>query len=217
MYRVLASAFLFPTPARLAELSMIAGELLEDDVASRFPFYPSWSQLLRQLAHVTDESLAEIGRIYGHIFEEGVPNSGMVLRESHYLAIADQASNSVETELLNRYINAGLSVGAGSPVPADHISVQLEYLSVVCEQEAISWGSGDVLAARRSARVARAFLRKHLCWWMSRMEHHVTRAAPDSWYTTAASTVNDFAHHERDFLNVIIECTEGSRVIESNS
>lgn len=213
MYRVLASIFLSPTPARLTELSMIASELLDDDVASRFPFYPSWSRLLCQLADVTDESFAETGRIYGHIFEEGTHNAGKVLRESHYLSAADQASGSVETSLLNRYINAGLSVGAGSPVPADHISVQLEYLSVVCEQEALSWESGDVPGARRSARVARAFLRKHLCWWMTRMEHHVTTAAPDSWYATAARSVNDFTDHERDMLNVIIEHTEGSQKI----
>jgi putative dimethyl sulfoxide reductase chaperone len=205
VYRILASVFLPPTTERIAELSGIASEVIEDPTLTQFSFYPVWKQLLQGLIILEATPFNDTRSLFDAAFTSGTGAAGGAPRESRFQEPTEQGNGAVEADLSRRYSNAGLNIGTNSPVPADHITVQLEYLAVLCENEALSWEAGDTATALRAMRLGRAFLRKHLTWWLPRLEHQVEATVPGSIYTVAARTATDFTVHERDLFDLILD------------
>lgn len=216
-YRVLASAFLPPTPERIDAIGKMPSEIIGDPVAARFPYYPAWQEFLLELEDFAARPLPEINRLYDLAFNRRDGDQTATLQEMRYRSGSEQERADVTRDLVNRYVNAGLTVGAESNLPPDHISVQLEYLAVLCDLEATGWNDEEPRQAVRALRLGRTYLRKHLCWWLPRLEVQLASNVPNSVYLRAARAVTEFTHHERDLQEMIIQIWEHSPSPEGDS
>lgn len=216
-YRVLASAFLPPTPDRVDGIVTMPGDIIDDPIAARFPYFPAWREFLLKFGDLAAQPLSDIHRCYNAAFTSDNGDSAEMLHESQYLTGSEQERAEIIRDLVKRFNNAGLTVGAESNLPPDHISVQLEYLAVLCDLEATGWNDEEPRQAVRALRLGRAYLRKHLCWWLPRLEHQLASTAPDSVYLSAARAVTEFTHHELDLLDMIIQIYEQSPSPEGDS
>ena len=216
-YRVLAMAFLPPTTEQVDAIVTMSREIIDDPIAARFPYFPAWQEFLLGVEEIAHQMIPGIHHLYNTAFSRASGNPGNLLQESLHRTGEEQERADITRDLVNRYVNAGLSVGAQSPAPADHITVQLEYLAVLCDAEATGWHNAEPGQALRALRLNRAHLRKHLCWWLPGLEHHVSLTAPDSFYLRAARAVTEFIHHERDLLDMIIQICEQTPAPEGGS
>jgi TorA maturation chaperone TorD len=207
-YRVLASAFLPPTQERVNHLAMMSSEIIDDPMASRFPYFSAWRDFLLDLDVTAENSVPVMRRLYDKVFSSSEAAARDILHESQYRSGGEQVRSDGIRDLVNRYNNVGLTVGVGSAVPPDHISVQLEYLAVLCDLEATGWNDEDPRQAVRALRLIRTHLQKHLCWWLPGFERNISLRAPESIYLRAAQAATEFTHHERDLLDMIIQIYE---------
>jgi TorA maturation chaperone TorD len=204
VYRMLASVFRDPSRGQLPELSGLAKEFVDDPALVRFSFYPAWQDFLRCLVEMESALFDQAQSIYASALNDGPNAPAAWLRESHYQNPTEREQASAEIAISRRYSNAGLGVDDASLLPPDHVSVQLEFLAALCEREELSREIGDMDTATRAMRLTRAFLRRHLVWWLPCLEHRTAHVAPQSIYAFAARAANDFAVHDRDLVELTL-------------
>jgi TorA maturation chaperone TorD len=210
VYRILAQVFLFPSPERLTGLRNVAGEFCSQSTLSRFAFYTVWRDLLERLASLNESDAGSLRIQYASAFraQSLAPGGGPL--ESRFLVAGNGTCTQVDIDLSRRYSNVDMSVDPDACVPADHISVQLEYLAVLVDLEFQGREQGDIPASMRALRLQRAFLRQHLDWWLPTLRDQVAAAAPDSMYHLAACASARFIPHERDLINLLIDLNSGA-------
>lgn len=64
----------------------------------------------------------------------------------------------------------------------DHVAVELEFLSFLCEREAESWASGQSEGARQLRRQQKSFLDDHLGRWLAEFCQRVQARTPSDSY-----------------------------------
>lgn len=178
LYRLLAAAFAYPTPARLEALALgVRGAVAEAS-----------AELRDGLARLADAAgNADPGPLAGEhvaLFQREVRCPPY---EGAYGPPQMAGKAALLADVAGFYRAFGLEPAAGQPEVEDHVSVELEFMSVLALKEAwaIAGALTDELEITRAAQ--RAFLTDHLARWISAFAGRVTAAAPPGVYPSAAA------------------------------
>jgi len=141
---------------------------------------------LADLQACATTSLADLESAYAQLFDTGLDR--VPPRESAYrwrdASTLLEATDAVVASLQQQYEQFN-AVPTGSQ--ADHVAVELEFLTLLCKREAASWASNAHATARLLRRQERVFLDDHLGRWLAEFCWRVRERAPGSFYAALAA------------------------------
>jgi TorA maturation chaperone TorD len=114
----------------------------------------------------------------------------------------DQSSmmaGRVIADVEREYIAAGLSAPVGG-VSADHVAVEMEFVSFLRALETHCWESEDRVGALEYIERERAFQEDHRCRWLASLDRGVAAREGPELYTDAARAARALTAHDADFL-----------------
>ncbi|MBI4717447.1 MAG: molecular chaperone TorD family protein [Planctomycetes bacterium] len=94
------------------------------------------------------------------------------------------------------YAAFGLELARGAAERADHVSVQCEFMAVLCAKESNARATGNGNGSDTCADAQRTFLRDHLGRWLPAFAHRVQQADADGFYATLAAFASAFIDGE---------------------
>jgi len=172
-----------------------------------FPFFPRWRSLLDSLETLTDEARARLEEEYVDLFLLGELHSACPLYESAYLDRTGRSRGVIAAGVEQAYAAAGVAVSpaAQGELP-DHVAFELEFLSLLCAEEARAWRAG--LPDEASDRMGRErdFLERHLLRFLPGLVRAVKLVSTSSsFYRRLAEAVHAFVVHDRDLIGALAE------------
>ena len=152
VYRFLAAVLLRPDADWLATLPPLARALGPETTAlAGFPFWRFWARLLAAVGEVGDRDGNDDARMFGPTSAD----AACPARESAYVRSADVPR--LMTDLHSAYSAAGFSLAPGFGEPLDHVTTELEFMSLLCAAEGEAWRRRNCTAAEEVLeRMARA-------------------------------------------------------------
>ncbi|MEE9256749.1 MAG: molecular chaperone TorD family protein, partial [bacterium] len=107
-------------------------------------------------------------------------------------------------ELDQAYAELGFAAGHSTHQTPDHASVELEFMSVLCEREAGAWSAEDSGEGVRCLKLQKQFLENHLLRWIPIFSAGVREKQGESLYTRAAGAIESFISHETDLIGSLL-------------
>jgi TorA maturation chaperone TorD len=200
-YRLFGSVLLYPDEERFAMLIAAARELeFQSQPFVGLAFFPQWRRFLEVLARRSDSGTADLEETYLGLF---VMNQDVPVCESGFLAPGSPALTMAALD--EEYNAGGLSMAASFSEPPDHAAVELEFMSLLCEQEGEAWAKRSVTDAVRHLESEAGFLDRHLSRWFPVFTEQVGNRAGDSFYTSVTKAAHSFIEHDRALLNAFLE------------
>ncbi|MBI2522332.1 MAG: molecular chaperone TorD family protein [Bdellovibrio sp.] len=95
----------------------------------------------------------------------------------------------------------GLKISEKFESIPDHISIELEFMQRIVEQEYLSWGRNDQETAKRCIEVARTFFNKHIIKWVPLFFDKIIETAKLDFYREIATVGKAFISAEVELLN----------------
>ncbi len=131
------------------------------------------------------------GRLFGHSVRGTCP-----LYELEY-GRSEIIQQTAELADLSGFYNAfGMNLQDSAFERADHLSVECEFLSVLCLKEAWGREQNRPELAETCSDAQRLFLRDHLAKWLPALAQRVMSADPDGFYGCLASLATAFLSDE---------------------
>jgi len=165
LYRLFAGLLLYPEPERVETLQRGASWLQEE--LSKSNGESAWGQhvpdlvaWLHRQGELLEETQAEWVRLFG-VSREGYcyPYEGAY--------VASEVAGPLTAVLLKDYARAGLNLTADD-LP-DHVSVELQYMSYLCDLELETLRAQEMERTERIRAAQREFLAQHLCRWLPKL------------------------------------------------
>ena len=217
-YRLLSASLQFPEADSLSRIREAAATLRSmSNTASSLAFYADLDRLLQRLQSLDETSIDELQRLHVRLFGGSSVRKSIPLSESGYLDPISLETGQVFADLQSHYAYAGVTQdGASRGEPPDHITVELEFLSALCGQEADRWDEGDTARARRITKREGRFLEEHPCQWLPQLAQALgTRDR--GLYALTATAIWSMVAHDVDFvhsLDLFTGSTDLNSVVE---
>lgn len=199
-YRYFAACFLYPTVERCRNLAEGAA-LLRAAPTEAFAFHNSWSALQALIEDCMDP--VETETEFMALFAVTSDKAPCYPHESSYVAPPGTPTGYVIGGLAREYAELGIAMASGMAELPDHISVELEVLAHLCDEERAAWERQQTDEALEILLKERDFLATHPGRWMGELEASIERLAPGGFYATAASAAGAFISHEGDLLELL--------------
>jgi DMSO reductase family type II enzyme chaperone len=187
VYRWLAIGF-YPPDAELVS-ALCSGRLVDEIEAATAWLGQDQARLMPHLKSLTDSAsvaASDLESHYTRLFGKSVDR--VPSRESAYrwrdasdlLSLCDGVAQTLRQEYAQ--FNAASVNGRD-----DHVAVELEFLSFLCDREAAAWAMDAPDEARQLRRRQRTFLDDHLGRWLAEFCQRVRDAAPGTFYAALAA------------------------------
>ena len=200
-YRLFGAALLSPDEQRFETLGAVARELEgESGRVDGFAFFPQWSRFVRALVTCRETGAARVAEAYTRLF---LVNPGGVCPPyaSHYLA--PHAPARVMAEVEQAYARAGLAVPSSLNEPPDHISAELEFMSLLCAEEAAAWRRRKLRDGLQRLDSEAGFLDQHLLPWFPEFSSEVAKQDGGGFYTVVTDAARAFLVHDLDLVAIL--------------
>ena len=92
--------------------------------------------------------------------------------------------------------------GDGTGEPADHVTVELEFMAFLCGKEAATWDVDEREAGLILVREAR-FLEAHLARWLPAFADRLASAPDPGIYRALGEAAHSFVQHDRDLIELL--------------
>ena len=215
-YRILSQSFLFPGEEHLRGLAAAARDLrASGGPLIRFAFFEQWSRLLGLLEECDRAGGQRFQEQYISLFaasSEGVPCPPY---ESAYRDPARRAAGWLLAEVEREYAAAGLALAPGSGELPDLVSVEMEFVAVLCGREAQAWEREDRRQAVDLLGRQQSFLDSHLARWLPDFGERVRAADSDGMYAALCEGAQVFIGYDVDLLGVLLETFGGPAELDS--
>ena len=106
------------------------------------------------------------------------------------------------------YAVAGFEVDRMSPMEADHISIELEFLGHLCTEEAEAWEDGDASKASDALHYQEDFLNRHPSQWIFDFLARVEERDTSEFYGELAHLTRAVCREQQTTLAQLIKQTE---------
>ena len=200
-YRLFSAALLYPDEERFKTLGAVAQELEgRSRRLAEFAFFPQWSRFVRALVTCRDVRAADLEKSYVRLFVVS-PDGRCPPYASHYLAPGAPAQVMAEVEA--EYARAGFSVPPSLGEPPDHVAVELEFMSLLCAEEAEAWNRRRLGAAVLRLDRETSFLGHHLSRWFPEFSGQVAHDGC-GFYALAADAARAFVIHDLDLISTLL-------------
>ncbi len=97
----------------------------------------------------------------------------------------------------------GLKISERYDSIPDHISIELEFMQNIVEQENMAWESNDKVTAERCLAVEKEFFNKHIINWIPEFCEKVIKAANIDFYREIAKFTKDHILEEKKLISGI--------------
>lgn len=195
--QALALGFTYPSGALLAQLETRWTDLLKAALPWPGGVRPYFEQAAH-LLHTSDgEALErEHVRLFGpagrcSLHETAYGDAGRLLGKAAHLA-----------DIAGFYLAFGLQPSSTDAHPEDHVSLELEFMSVLALKEAYALVEGwrERLDVTREAQAG--FIRDHLGTWIDAMAEQLQTCHPHPFYATLGEALQRLVRSEAGRLNV---------------
>jgi TorA maturation chaperone TorD len=170
---------------------------LDERGLDSFSFFLEWR---RHGDHYpVDERDGRLDVEYVRLFASGVSGAVSPPIESYYRSpIKGGESASFLAKLTREYASMGVrTVGGEAP---DHVSTEMEVMSVLCAREAESWEASDQVGALRALKQQHRFLSSHLSAWVPQFHDRTLAADPLPYYRDLSTLTHALVIHETHFV-----------------
>lgn len=200
LYRFFGEALSSPTDEWLG-LVRPAAELLDGLGVEPFAFNREWRSLLEVLGGEIE--LERLEREYVRLFVTAVSPSVCPPMESFYRTQPKGGGTADFLAFLVReYLAMGISVTGRSEAP-DHVSTELEVMSILCSREVEAWEDGRLDMVGVVVDKELRFLHGHLMTWVPAFKSRVMAADPDPVYRELIGAMHSFVVHDADLTYAI--------------
>ena len=201
-YRLFSAVLLYPDAERFKTLGAVAQELeSRSQRLAGFAFFPQWSRFIRALVSRRDGRMADLEKSYVRLFVVS-PDGLCPPYASHYLA--PQAPAQVMAEVEAEYARAGFSVPPSLGEPPDHVAVELEFMSLLCAEEAEAWSRRRPRDAMQRLDRKASFLDHHLSRWFPEFSGQVATLDGGGFYALATDAAWAFVTHDLDLISALL-------------
>ena len=194
LYRFFAATLLPPDTERLA--GVVAGAQWIDAAGiEAFAFAGPWHRLTATLGKPLP--LHQLENDYVRLFVANVEGTLCPPAESSYGA----STNDVPAVLANlelAYRVGGMVSSASTSLPSDHIVTELEFMSVLCEQESRAWTESSPDDAISILDDEWSFLHRHLGQWVPELAKRLSVSSTVDFYAALAGALAAFVHHDHE-------------------
>lgn len=194
-YGLLALAFRYPKKCGLEELKDAESLCILDEITGLYWGSPELSANINKFKSLIasiespEDLQVEYSRLFVGPFHLPAPPYESVYREESKGWLMGDSTIAV----LQKYTDAGISVSEDFKDLPDHIMVELEFMSYLCEKEYWCW-----LEKNRDGGVKHylekqgEFLERHLNTWVPLFSKNIIEAGGHDLYMTSALLLNDF-------------------------
>ena len=116
--------------------------------------------------------------------------------ESRYREMPGVSMTQDMSDIASFYAAFGFQVGQRAKELPDHVSLELEFVAVLCLKEAYALEQGWSGRARITRTARDKFLREHLGWWLDPFEERVQTHARLPFYPAVAAFVRALVGQE---------------------
>ncbi len=196
----MSGALSVPSTGHFGALSN-AFAFLDERGLDSFSFFLDWR---RHGSHYPlDEHDAHLEVEYVRLFASGVSGAVSPPIESYYRSPAKSGEAAFLASLTREYASMGVrAVGGESP---DHVSTEMEIMSVLCDREAQAWEDADDGGALEALVQQHAFLKHHLSAWVPQFHERTLSADPLPYYRDLSTLTNALVMHETHFVPTLCE------------
>jgi DMSO reductase family type II enzyme chaperone len=210
LYRLLSSAFQYPTPERF--LHFQNGDYLSE-LWDNLAMLPHLVNLMREETsskdniqrHLEQTSLEDFQTAYMGTFDVGAPEPPCPPYEGVYLKGVERSGHLIR--LLDLYQHFGLKMdpAEGKRELADHLRAELEFLHFLCFKEAQAWDEDKEELQQGYLSAQRDFLKHHLVGWLPAFQARLEAHCPLPFYVWLTRLVAHTARLELDYLNGVLD------------
>jgi len=165
------------------------------------------------LKHLTKSTITDLAVEYATIFL-GVSQGrkgGAYPYESVYTSPDRLVVQEARDQVLKAYREEGLDRGEDFDEPEDHIALELEFMSYLCQKtaEALESDNGDSTLGYLEKQ--KYFLEKHLIPWVPAFCDDVQRLAQGDFYKAVAKITIGYLDMEQNLIGKLIDEIQGSK------
>lgn len=205
-YRVLGTVLLYPHAELIAILAPVAKQLLVESRPFReFAFWGAWERLLGSLQAWDGADQARLEAAYVSTFMVASDGAPCFPYESAYLP--REATGWVLAELdreYAQYARVSLSVAPSLKEPPDHAAVELEFMSVLCGEEAQAWRRKNLDEGVKRLDREASFLDQHLSRWFPELARRVAERDGGAFYPLATDAARTFIAHDLELVTALL-------------
>jgi putative dimethyl sulfoxide reductase chaperone len=176
----------------------LAGNQAAGDVAG--PGYGTLRQFAQRVEH-TDlaQVKSELSVEYSRLFLTG-RTTGVHPYESVYTSEERLLMQQARDEVLAVYRQEGLAKAKAFKEPEDHLAVEFDFMSLLCEKTSDALADGQTDAALALLDKQQSFLTEHLLVWVPRFCRDLVKAAHSDFYRGVAMVAQEYLNQEAETL-----------------
>lgn len=145
--------------------------------------------------------LSSLTARYETLFGNRSSDGRVPLIESDYLRSGASNPGYLSATLQILYSNAGFRFATPDGRTLDHISSELEFVSLMCREEAGAWRGGTSTIATRVLLREQMFLARHMSQWLPPLSKAIVER-DDGLYAASARAARAMVAHDVDFVRV---------------
>ena len=200
LYRFFGSLYLYPDQDLLANVKQGAWELLESHpLWENYAFDKKLNTLITHLLQVNLDERKPIVNEYNRLF---LVKPLSPPYETFYIKHPGKSEGTLAAEISGLYRQAGLVVSPETNELPDHIAIELEYMSFLCEKEFTAAQESDDNAASTAWREQQDFISQHLALWFPKFAKKALEEGSDLLYKSIIETTFAFLRSELKLLEV---------------
>jgi DMSO reductase family type II enzyme chaperone len=184
-----AAAELLAVESQCRPMSVAPGELMPDQL--------NFAPLIELLADPSVDLNAQYERIFGLMISKKCPPYETEYCPQTFSVYRSQAL----ADIAGFYRAFGLEPSRDMPERADHIALELDFMSWLIAKEQRA-GDPEQVAVCREAQ--QRFLRDHLAWWVPAFARALSLQSRSSFYSSLAQNLAAFIAAERAVLGVAV-------------
>jgi TorA maturation chaperone TorD len=209
-YRLLSQSFLYPDEDIVQTARALAAELCEERaIQDELAISAEFRQLCSTWRNIDEPTLHLIQKRYVSLFAAAADRVPCPPYESTYLAARGISDAVVLASVERDYATAGLYGSSTKKQSPDHISMETEFLAVLCGREAQAWEMKMTLQGVGLLEKESKFIEAHLGSWLRAFTHDVRGADAGGVYAHVAAAALAFVTHDRDLVKELAASVGG--------
>jgi len=200
-YRLLSQSFLQPDDDTVQTIRALAAELGEERaIQDELALSAEFRQLCSIWRDIDEPAVRQIQTRYVSLFAATAGGVPCPPYESTYMAARGMSEAVVLASVERDYATAGLYGTSTKKQAPDHISMEMEFLAILCGRESEAWEAEKTLQGIGLLEKESKFIETHLGLWLQAFGHDVQRADPGGVYADVAAAALAFVTHDRDLV-----------------
>jgi DMSO reductase family type II enzyme chaperone len=200
LYRFFGSLFLYPDEELIANLQDGSGELLASEELWKDQFYAAkLNELIENILAFDVDNRKTIVDEYNRLF---LVKPKAPPYETSFISILGQSEGTIAADISGYYSTVGLIVSPSINELPDHIAIELEFMSFLCERELLALKDGNDADAVVAQNEQRRFMSEHLARWYPQFAKKVLSETDEKLFKSLIQSVFVFLRSELRFLEL---------------